>query len=42
VIPIDDQEVRGAGPGLVNWALIIINVLVFVQLRTFDAMAARA
>jgi membrane associated rhomboid family serine protease len=36
MIPIDDQEVRGAGPGLVNWALIIINVLVFVYMITLD------
>jgi membrane associated rhomboid family serine protease len=36
VIPIDDQEVRGAGPGWVNWALIIINVLVFVLMITLS------
>ena len=42
MFPIDDQEVRGAGRGLVNWALIIINVLVFVFMITLDQEAQRA
>lgn len=42
MFPIDDQEVRGAGRGLVNWALIIINVLVFVFMITLNQEARRA
>lgn len=30
MFPVGDQEVRGAGPGLVTWALIILNVVVFL------------
>lgn len=41
MFPIDDQEVRGAGRGLVNWALIIINVLVFVFMITLNQEAQR-
>jgi membrane associated rhomboid family serine protease len=42
VFPIDDQEVRGAGRELINWALIIINVVVFVFMITLDQEAQRA
>ena len=42
MIPIDDQEVRGAGRGWVNWTLIIINVLVFVLMVTLGADGQQA
>jgi membrane associated rhomboid family serine protease len=30
MFPVGDQEVRGAGPALVTWALILLNVIVFL------------
>lgn len=42
MIPIDDQEVRGAGPALVNWALVIINILVFIYMITLDQGSQQA
>lgn len=30
MFPVGDSEVRGAGPGIVNIALIVINTLVFI------------
>jgi hypothetical protein len=41
VFPIEDQEIRGAGRGLFNWALIIINVLVIVFMITLNQEAQR-
>lgn len=38
MFPVGDQEVRGAGPGVVTWVLIIINVLVFL----FEATLSRS
>lgn len=41
MFPIEDQEIRGAGRGLFNWALIIINVLVIVFMITLNQEAQR-
>lgn len=30
MFPIGDDNVRGAGPAIVNWGLIVINVIVFL------------
>lgn len=42
MFPIGDQEVRGAGPGNINWALIILNVVIFVFMVTLGQEAQRA
>lgn len=42
MFPIGDQEVRGAGPGIINWILVILNVLVFFFMLTLPQESQRA
>jgi membrane associated rhomboid family serine protease len=42
MIPIGDQDVRGAGPGIVNWLLVGINVLVWLLMVTMNPQEAQA
>src|SRR5574338_426531 len=42
MIPIGDDNVRGAGPPLVNYALIVINVLVFLFESSLNPNALQA
>ena len=39
MIPIGDDQVRGAGPPIVNWALIALSTVVFVYEVTLSAPA---
>lgn len=41
MFPIGDQEVRGAGPGILNWILVILNVLVFIFMLTLPQESQR-
>ena len=41
MFPIGDDEVRGAGPGYLNFLLIAINVVVFLYQATMDPAAAQ-
>jgi membrane associated rhomboid family serine protease len=42
MIPLGDQDVRGAGPGIVNWILVGINVLVWLFMVTMSPSEAQA
>jgi membrane associated rhomboid family serine protease len=42
MFPIGDDEVHGAGPGIVTYALIAINVLVFLFQSTLDQNSLQA
>jgi membrane associated rhomboid family serine protease len=42
MIPLGDQDVRGAGPGIVNWILVAINVLVWLFMVTMSPSEAQA
>jgi membrane associated rhomboid family serine protease len=41
MIPLGDQDVRGAGPGIVNWLLVGINVLVWLLMVTLSPQEAQ-
>lgn len=41
MFPVGDSEVRGAGPGIVNIALIVINTLVFIFQALMPPAAAQ-
>ncbi len=39
MIPVSDEDIRGASPPIVTWLLIIVNVLVFVYQLTLSRSA---
>jgi membrane associated rhomboid family serine protease len=41
MIPLGDQDVRGAGPGIVNWILVGLNVLIWLFMITMTQQEAQ-
>jgi membrane associated rhomboid family serine protease len=41
MIPLGDQDVRGAGPGIVNWILVGLNVLIWLFMITMTRQEAQ-
>jgi membrane associated rhomboid family serine protease len=41
MIPLGDQDVRGAGPGIVNWILVGLNILIWLFMITMTPQEAQ-